>query len=77
MMQTELEYVRDQAKARMQAGGIPGWSWYHHVTLIEAIDAVLHDMSMMPRSSEPIRRAERSLRLVGPDGSARLLKMKR
>jgi hypothetical protein len=76
-MQNELEYVRDQAKARIQTGGIPDWSWYHHVTLIEAIDAVLHDMSMMPRPSEPARRAERSLRLVGMDGSARLLKTKR
>lgn len=76
-MRNELEHARDQAKTRMQAGGIPDWSWYHHVALIEAIDAVLHDMSLMAHPSERVRRAARAIRLVDLDGARRLPKMKR
>jgi hypothetical protein len=57
----DLERVRDWAEARIKAGDVPDWSWSHHVELVEAIDAVLHDLSV---SSAARPRRIRNLRLV-------------
>ena len=45
-MKDDLERVRGWAEARIKAGDVPDWSWRHHVELVEAIDAVLHDLSV-------------------------------
>jgi hypothetical protein len=57
----DLERVRDWAEARIKGGDVPDWSWDHHVKLVEAIDAVVHDLSVAS-ASRP--RRMRSLRLV-------------
>ena len=51
-MKNELEYVRDWAKGEIQAGRVPSSSWYQHVRLIEAADALLHDISVMPNLAQ-------------------------
>ncbi|HEY3147375.1 MAG TPA: hypothetical protein VGJ75_13550 [Dongiaceae bacterium] len=48
MMKHELKQLRRSIEARIRAGDVPDWSWPQHVQLIEAIDAVLHDLSLMP-----------------------------
>ncbi len=60
-MKDDLERVRDWAEARIKGGDVPDWSWDHHVKLVEAIDAVVHDLSVAS-ASRP--RRMRSLRLV-------------
>ena len=47
-MKNELEHVRDWAKGEIQAGRLPPSPWYKHIKLIEAADALLHDISVMP-----------------------------
>lgn len=63
-MKGDLQKVRALAEARLKSGNVPDWSWPQHVQLIEAVDAVLHDISV----SEPAPHAKRytgsPLRLV-------------
>ena len=49
-MKNEREHVRDWAKGEIQAVRVPPpSSWYQHIKLIEAADALLHDIiSQMP-----------------------------
>jgi hypothetical protein len=55
-MKNELEHVRDWAKGEIQAGRVPPSSWEQHVKLIEAADALLHDISVMPSLAQTARR---------------------
>ena len=55
-MKKELEHVRDWAKGEIQAGRVPPSSWYQHITLIEAADALLHDISVMPNPAQSAHR---------------------
>ncbi|HEY1382693.1 MAG TPA: hypothetical protein VGF43_03715 [Dongiaceae bacterium] len=54
-MKHELKHVRRRAETRLRTGQVPAWSWDRHVRLIEAIDAVLHDLSVMPDRAEHAR----------------------
>jgi len=63
-VKNDLEKVRDWAEARIKAGNVPDWSWDRHVKLIEAVDAVLHDMSVANEASRSAQQAGRILRLV-------------
>jgi hypothetical protein len=47
----ELEKMRHWAEARLKAGAVPDESWQHHVQLIEALDAVLHDVAVAEGAS--------------------------
>ena len=42
----QLEKLRTIAEVRLRSGTVPDWSWPQHVQLIEAVDAMLHDISM-------------------------------
>ena len=62
-MKTELKQLRTLAELRLRSGAVPDWSWPQHVRLIEALDAVLHDVSVT--ESQPAKRyAGGPLRLV-------------
>jgi len=63
-VKNELEKVRDWAEARIKSGDVPDWSWQQHVTLIEALDAMLHDISVAYDSPGVSQRSARNLRLV-------------
>lgn len=67
-MKRELEQVRELTKARIRSGNVPDWSWQHHVSLIEAIDSVLHDISMADEAHVERRRTGTDLRSVGGSG---------
>jgi hypothetical protein len=43
---------------------VPDWSWDQHVRLIEAIDAVLHDLSVSPDRAEQARWLSDRIRLL-------------
>jgi hypothetical protein len=63
-LKAELQRVRAMAEARIKSGTLPDWSWQQHVQLIEAVDAMLHDMSLSEHASHPKRYAGGPLRLV-------------
>jgi hypothetical protein len=63
-VKTELEKVRAMAEARIKSGSVPDWSWPQHVQLIEALDAMLHDLSVAESAPRARRYAGSSLRLV-------------
>ena len=46
----ELRRVRDWASDQIRAGGAQGSSWYQYVKLIEATDAILHDVQIVENS---------------------------
>jgi hypothetical protein len=60
----ELKQVRRWAEARLRAGQVPEWSWDQHVRLIEAIDGVLHDLSLTPDRMEHARWLSDRIRLL-------------
>lgn len=70
-VKNELERVRELTRARIKSGDVPDWSWHHHVQLIETIDALLHDISVMADSSKPLQRAGGTLRVVTGNAGAR------
>ena len=63
-MKSELQKVRAMAEARIKSGSVPDWSWPHHVRLIEAVDAMLHDISMAENAQHAKRYTGSPLRLV-------------
>lgn len=63
-MKTELQKVRAMAEARIKSGSVPDWSWPKHVQLIEAVDAMLHDISVAENDPQARRYTGRSLRLI-------------
>lgn len=63
-MKRELEQLRLWARNRLQSGVVPERSWQQHVTLIDALDAILHDMAMLNATTEADRPASNQLRLV-------------
>ena len=64
-MKHELEQMRIWARKRLQSGAVPEWSWQHHVDLIEAVDAILHDMATLDAGGAELeRRRSNHLRLV-------------
>ena len=78
-MDTQLEAVRDWAKAKIAAGQEPPWAWYQYMKLIEALDAVLEGQRCAvtrERSPRAEQRPDVHLRLVdssAPQDSAPLL----
>ena len=64
-MKSEMEKVRNWAAARLRSGAVPDRSWYRHVRLIEALDAMLHDMSVAENASRSEWRTRHALRVVG------------
>ena len=63
-VKSELQRVRAMAEARIKSGTVPDWSWQQHVQLIEAVDALLHDVSVAENASHQKRYAGGPLRLV-------------
>ena len=63
-MKTELQRVRAMAEARIKSGSVPDWSWQQHVQLIEAVDAMLHAISMAENPLHTKRYTGSPLRLV-------------
>jgi hypothetical protein len=63
-LKTELQKVRAMAEARIKSGSVPDWSWQQHVQLIEAVDAMLHDISVVEKAHHAKRYTGGSLRLV-------------
>ena len=63
-MKSELQKVRALAEARLKSGRVPDWSWPQHVQLIEAVDAMLHDISVSETAPQTKRYAGSPLRLV-------------
>jgi hypothetical protein len=57
VVKKELEQVREWTRDRLRSGAVPEWSWSRHVNLLDAIDALLHDMSV-PAAAEESRRRE-------------------
>jgi hypothetical protein len=45
-VKTQLQQLRNIAEVRLKSGTVPAWSWPQHVQLIEAVDAMLHDLSV-------------------------------
>ena len=72
VVKNELEKVRDWAEARIKSGNVPDWSWQQHVTLIEALDAMLHDISVSNDPPGATYRPARNLRLVERIGERNL-----
>ncbi|WP_119299813.1 hypothetical protein [Dongia deserti] len=64
-MKDELERIRDWAKEKIQGGNEPPWSWYQHMKLIEAAEAILAGMATTAALPDGAERPERHLRLVG------------
>jgi hypothetical protein len=68
MMRQELERVREWAIEKLTTGAEPPWSWYQHMKLREAIEAILSGMdATQPKANSPGSDSHRgtSLRLVG------------
>ena len=63
-VKAELQRIRAMTEARIKSGTLPDWSWQQHVQLIEAVDAMLHDMSLSEQTSHPKCYAGGPLRLV-------------
>lgn len=63
-MKSDLQKVRALAEARLKSGNVPDWSWPQHVQLIEAVDAMLHDISVSETGPQPKRYTGSPLRLV-------------
>ena len=63
-MKSDLQKVRALAEARLKSGNVPDWSWPQHVQLIEAVDAMLHDISVSAATSQAKRYTGSPLRLV-------------
>ena len=63
-MKSDLQKVRALAEARLKSGSVPDWSWSQHIQLIEAVDAMLHDISVSETAAEAKRYTGRPLRLV-------------
>jgi len=51
----ELRHVRDWASDQIRAGRAQGSSWYQYVKLIEATDAILHDVQIVANSRAAAR----------------------
>src|SRR5262249_48725977 len=63
-VKSELQKVRELAEARIRTGNLPAWSWNHCVALIEAIDTVMHDVSVEGNASNSPRRSLQEFRLL-------------
>lgn len=63
-MKNEIARVRDWLATQIRSGKVPDESWSRHVRLIEAIDDVLHDISVAETASRTGRHAGGALRLV-------------
>ena len=70
-MKSQLQELRSMAEVRLRSGTVPDWSWQQHVQLIEAVDAMLHDLSVAENAHQDRRYAGGQLRLVS-DNRARL-----
>ena len=59
MTRNDLERCRDWAIAKVTTGNEPPWSWYQHMKLREALDAILSGMDVTQpteglQESEPL-----------------------
>ena len=70
-LKTELQKVRAMAEARIKSGDVPDWSWQQHVQLIEAVDAMLHDISVAESALRAKRYTGGQLRLVADNPERR------
>jgi hypothetical protein len=64
VVKRELEQLRLWARNPLQSGVVPESSWQQHVTLIDALDAILHDMAVLNAATEAGQPASKHLRLV-------------
>jgi hypothetical protein len=66
--------MRHWAESRLRAGAVPDESWQHHVQLIEALDAVLHDIAVAEGASRTsLRMAPPGIRQAANDARPRSL----
>mgnify|MGYP007131755198 CR=1 FL=1 len=63
-VKAQLQELRTIAEVRLRSGTVPDWSWPQHVQLIEAVDAMLHDISVTEAAPHSKRHAAGALRLV-------------
>jgi hypothetical protein len=63
-LKTELQKVRAMTEARIKSGNVPDWSWQQHIQLIEAVDAMLHDICVTENAHHGKRYTGSPLRLV-------------
>lgn len=70
-VKTQLKELRAIAETRLRSGAVPDWSWPQHVQLIEAVDAILHDLSVAETAMHA-RHYSGKLRLVS-ENSERLV----
>ena len=54
MQRDELQRVLDWTSARLKAGSEPPWSWYQHMKLREALEAIISEMEpeIRPRMAD-------------------------
>lgn len=67
-MRADLERVREWAIEKLTTGAEPPWSWYQHMKLREALDAILAGMDATQPTGDLQESAIRwggGLRLVG------------
>jgi hypothetical protein len=62
-VKSQLKELRAMAENRLRSGAVPDWSWPHHVQLLEALDAMLHDLSVA-ETAPHARQYAGQLRLV-------------
>lgn len=68
MTRDDLEQVREWAIRKITSGNEPPWSWYQHMKLREALDAILAGMAAtQPKEDSQglAARRDKDLRLVG------------
>jgi len=68
MSRADLERVREWVIEKLATGSEPPWSWYQHMKLREALDAILMGMDATQPMADSLGSASRrggGLRLVG------------
>lgn len=74
-MKTQLKELRMMAESRLRSGSVPDWSWPQHVQLIEALDAMLHDLSVAETAAHG-RHYSGKLRLVSENSEQMVARRK-
>lgn len=75
IVKTQLKELRALAETRLKSGAVPGWSWPQHVQLIEAVDAMLHDLSVAETAVQA-RHYSGKLRLVSENSEQMVARRK-
>jgi hypothetical protein len=74
-VKTHLKELRAIAESRLRSGTVPDWSWPRHVQLIEAVDAMLHDLSVAETATQA-RHYSGKLRLVSENSEQMVARRK-